>query len=93
MKQNMKMILKLWSRSYPYILFGPPGTGKTVTLVEAIKQVWKRIETSRIVVAAPSNTATDLLAKLLLEHVPVNKLVRLYAPTRIDDEIMPGQIC
>ena len=38
-RQAVKNILEKSSRPYPYLVFGPPGTGKTVTIVEAINQV------------------------------------------------------
>ena len=80
-------ILNRTSHSNAYILFGPPGTGKTVTLVESIKQVWKKDPTAKILVAAPSNAAADLLAVKLLDHIPVEQLIRLNAAARDDSAI------
>ena len=46
------------------IVHGPPGTGKTTTLVEAIVQLVKAGE--KVLVSAPSNTAVDNIAKGLI---------------------------
>ena len=69
----------------PYLVFGPPGTGKTVTLVEAIKQVWHLEPGAHILAAAPSNTAADLLTIRLSKHVPREEMYRLMAHSRQQD--------
>jgi superfamily I DNA and/or RNA helicase len=48
------------------IVHGPPGTGKTTTLVEAITQLV--LQGKKILVSAPSNTAVDNIAKSLLKN-------------------------
>ncbi|KAG8745892.1 hypothetical protein FRC10_006696 [Ceratobasidium sp. 414] len=66
----------------PFILFGPPGTGKTTALVEAIHQVVVADPKNRVLVCAPSNTATDLIALRLSKMHNSGELLRLNAPAR-----------
>ncbi|KAF5270326.1 hypothetical protein FQR65_LT05514 [Abscondita terminalis] len=65
----------------PYIVFGPPGTGKTITIVEAILQI-VRNRTGVVLVCAPANAACDMLTSKLIEHLSVNQLIRVHSETR-----------
>ncbi|XP_072540773.1 putative helicase mov-10-B.1 [Salminus brasiliensis] len=75
-------ILSGHSKPAPYLIFGPPGTGKTVTLVEAIKQVNKSGVGAHVLACAPSNSACDLLCERLLRYVDAHRLYRLCASSR-----------
>ncbi|KAJ7096052.1 RNA helicase [Mycena epipterygia] len=67
--------------SVPFVVFGPPGTGKTVTIVEAINQLLLRDPDARILACAPSNSAADLIARNLLS-LGTTQLFRLNALSR-----------
>ena len=71
----------------PYVVFGPPGTGKTVTMVEAIKQVARLSQGCHILATAPSNTAADLLTERLMGHIVKKDILRMHAPSRLPSSI------
>lgn len=67
------------------IVHGPPGTGKTTTLVQAIKALIKK-DHQQILVVAPSNTAVDLLTEKLADE-GLNVL-RVGNPARVSARLM-----
>ncbi|KAM4571551.1 putative helicase mov-10-B.1 [Fundulus diaphanus] len=89
--QAVQHIVAGSSRPAPYLVFGPPGTGKTVTLVEAIKQIEKTQKFCHILACAPSNSAVDLLCTKICEHVDVHKVYRVYASSR-DPNLVPEHL-
>ncbi|GAA5858396.1 hypothetical protein JCM1840_001183 [Sporobolomyces johnsonii] len=72
----------LWAQHRaPFLISGPPGTGKTKTLVEAVLQILKRHPHAHVLVCGASNPSTDTLAMRLRSLMPKD-LFRLNAPSR-----------
>ncbi|XP_054154212.1 putative helicase MOV-10 [Oppia nitens] len=86
-QQKLSVIgaLRGQSRPSPYIIFGPPGTGKTVTIVESILQVFDKISHSRIIACTCANSSADLIVEKLLEsgRVTDKDLIRVTALHRL----------
>lgn len=65
------------------LIHGPPGTGKTTTVVEIIRQALRRGD--RVLACAPSNMAVDNMFERLL--AAKEKVVRLGHPARVQPEL------
>lgn len=73
----------LWAKDVA-IVHGPPGTGKTTTLVEAINETLMR--ESQVLVCAQSNMAVDWISEKLVDR-GINVL-RIGNPTRMNDKML-----
>ncbi|KAM3870151.1 RNA helicase Mov10l1-like [Diretmus argenteus] len=88
-KEAVKRIMSGECRPVPYVLFGPPGTGKTITLIEVILQVYHFVPSSRILVCTPSNSAADLICIRLHDSgfLQDASLARVNASSRQEESI------
>jgi ATP-dependent RNA/DNA helicase IGHMBP2 len=78
-------VTKILSANDLAIVHGPPGTGKTTTLVQAIKAMIQQ-DRQQILVVGPSNTAVDLLSEKLSDE-GLNVL-RVGNPARVSERLM-----
>ena len=83
-QSQIEAVNAIVANDYLKIIHGPPGTGKTTTLIEAIIQLIQKGE--KVLVSAPSNTAVDNIAKGLLKYNV--KILRIGNTTKVDEDIL-----
>ncbi|GJD06719.1 DNA-binding protein SMUBP-2 [Galdieria sulphuraria] len=82
--QNQACFMGTWK--YPItVIHGPPGTGKTTTLVALIRKLLQRGET--LLVCAPSNVAVDNVMEMLIKKEPHISALRIGHPARYNSEL------
>lgn len=76
----------------PFLISGPPGTGKTKTIIETALQLLKNTNThGHILMCAPSDPAADTLVHRLQQHLKTGEMLRLNRPGRTFAEV-PGAV-
>jgi len=95
-KQAVQLVLKEEDmRSKIMVIWGPPGTGKTFTLVESILQILQQTDNAKLLVCAPSNDAVDILCSRVLSNASklskAVKFFRLNAMMR-DPKLVPADV-
>lgn len=89
-------ILRGEKRPLPYVLFGCPGSGKTMTIVETILQIHKHIKSAKIIVATPSNSAANLILEMLINSDVLDKddpaFLRITGNNILEREMIPDYL-
>lgn len=94
---------KKWNNKSPYLLFGPPGTGKTMTIVESVLQILQNTN-SKVLITVNSNAACDEIGKRLKRFIhhfkDPNTFLRIYSAAHIvnisnweDDFLKISNLC
>lgn len=93
--EQMKAIESICTHNYgtlPFLVSGPPGTGKTKTLVEVALQLVKKVDgVSHVLFCAPSDPAADMIVQRISKHFSSTELLRLNRPSRTFAEV-PGAV-
>ncbi|XP_077294325.1 putative RNA helicase armitage [Arctopsyche grandis] len=93
-KNAVRNILCGITRPLPYVIFGPPGTGKTMTLIEVILQIVTLLPNSRLLIATPSNSAANSLCERLIKCGKFHPgfLIRLVSMSHIAGGGLPDHL-
>ncbi|KAF2628781.1 hypothetical protein BU25DRAFT_447762 [Macroventuria anomochaeta] len=71
----------------PYLISGPPGTGKTKTLIGVAMQLPNTTDVAHMLLCAPSEATADTLAMRLKQYLTPKQFLRLNGPNRADNEV------
>ncbi|EDV96181.1 probable RNA helicase armi [Drosophila grimshawi] len=93
-KRAIYNILRGESDRIPYVIFGPPGTGKTVTLVETVLQLVYNLPGARVLVGTPSNSSADLITKRIIDSnvLQPGEFVRLVSHNQVEKDLVPPEL-